>query len=85
MTVGYGHGKGWGIYDAPEPWGPWTVAFTTRDWGQGETHGYRLPTSWIAGGGRRMHLVFSGRKWGTLQNDAFCVLGMGIRLYDEEQ
>jgi hypothetical protein len=81
MTVGYGHGKGWGLFDAPAPWGPWTVAFTTTDWDQGETHGYRLPTKWISDGGRRMYLVFSGRKFGALQNDAFCVRGMELEVF----
>ena len=30
---------GFGIYDAPEPWGPWTTVFLTEDWdvGPGET------------------------------------------------
>src|SRR5205807_1831651 len=30
---------GFTIYDAPEPWGPWTTVFTTDDWdaGPGET------------------------------------------------
>jgi CubicO group peptidase (beta-lactamase class C family) len=84
MTVGYGHGKGWGLYDAPAPWGPWTVAFTANDWGQGETHGYRLATKWMSADGRRMYLVFSGRKWGEVQNDAFCVRGMDLVLFRPE-
>ncbi len=78
MTVGYGHGRGWGIFDAPEPWGPWTTAFHTPDWGLGETHGYRLPTKWISPDGRTMHLVFSGRN----AYDAFCVRSMEVGLYD---
>ena len=41
--LGYNHDGGWGIYDAPEPWGPWTTAFHTANWGLGGTHGYRLP------------------------------------------
>ncbi|HEX8204274.1 MAG TPA: hypothetical protein VF590_27600, partial [Isosphaeraceae bacterium] len=27
--------SGLGIYDAPEPWGPWTTAFVTEDWDVG--------------------------------------------------
>jgi hypothetical protein len=81
LAMGYGHGKGWGIFDAPEPWGPWSVAFSTSDWGQGDTHGYRLPGKWISPDGRRMFLVFSGRKWGQVQNDAFCVRGMELETY----
>jgi len=77
LTVAYGHGKGWGLFDAPHPWGPWTTAFSTPDWGQGETHGYRLPTKWISDDGRTMWLVFSGTK----TNDAFCVRRMMLETY----
>ena len=48
------------ICDAPEPWGPWTVAYQTPHWdvGPGDTCG--LPTKWIGTDGRTVHLVFSG-------------------------
>ena len=51
---------GLGIYDAPEPWGPWTTAFFAESWdvGPGETAG--IPTKWISGDGATLHLVFSG-------------------------
>lgn len=77
LTIAYGHGKGWGLFDAPHPWGPWTTAYSTPDWGQGETHGYRLPTKWISDDGRTMWLVFSGTK----TNDAFCVRRMMLETY----
>ena len=72
MALGYNHESGWGIYDAPEPWGPWTQAFHTARWDVSGTHGYRLPAKWIAADGRSMYLVFSGVK----ENDAFCVRRM---------
>ena len=33
---------GFGIYDAPEPWGPWTTAYFTEEWdvGPGETSSF---------------------------------------------
>ena len=74
LAVGYGHTGGWGIYDAPRPWGPWSVAFHTQDWGLGQTHGYRIPTKWMSSDGRSMALVFSGVK----PNDAFCVRQMQL-------
>jgi hypothetical protein len=77
LAVSYGAGRGWGLFDAPHPWGPWTTAFSTADWGQGQTHGYRLPTKWISPDGRRMGLVYSGTK----ENDGFCVRGMDLDLY----
>ena len=74
LTVGHGHTGGWGIYDAPRPWGPWSAAFETADWGMGRTHGYRIPTKWISPDGHSMALVFSGIK----PNDAFCVRKMTL-------
>ena len=57
---------GFAVYDAPEPWGPWTTAFFTERWdvGPGETASF--PTKWMSGDGRTLHLVFSG-------DDAFSV------------
>ena len=77
MTVDFGHGKGWGLFDSPEPWGPWTVAWSTTAWGQGETHDYRLPSKWISPDGTELWIVFSGTKI----NDAFCVRRMVLEPY----
>ncbi len=51
---------GLAVYDAPEPWGPWTCVFATEAWdvGPGETAGF--PTKWISPDGCTLHLVFSG-------------------------
>jgi hypothetical protein len=51
---------GFGIYDAPEPWGPWTTVFITQNWdvGPGETSSF--PTKWMSADGKTCHLVFSG-------------------------
>jgi hypothetical protein len=73
LAVGYDHSGGWGIFDAPEPWGPWTTAFHTSGWDLDGTHGYRLPAKWISPDGRTMHLIFSGVK----PYDAF-----GVRRFD---
>ncbi len=63
-TIGRGndtrfHG-GFGIYDAPNPWGPWTTAFFTDNWdvGPGETNSF--PTKWMSADGKTAWLVFSG-------------------------
>ena len=55
-----------GIFDAPEPWGPWSTVYYTENWdvGAGETGSF--PTKWMTKDGKTMHLVFSG-------NDAFSV------------
>ena len=51
---------GFGIYDAPEPWGPWTTVTHAPHWDidPGETGS--IPTKWISPDGRTIYLVFSG-------------------------
>jgi CubicO group peptidase (beta-lactamase class C family) len=51
---------GFGVYDAPEPWGPWTTVYFADPWdvGPGETASF--PTKWMSPDGRTLHLVFSG-------------------------
>ena len=51
---------GFGVYDAPQPWGPWTTVFYTPGWdvGPGETSSF--PTKWIGTDGKTCHLLFSG-------------------------
>jgi hypothetical protein len=51
---------GFGVYDAPEPWGPWTTVFLTEAWdvGPGESAGF--PTKWMSTDGRTLYLVSSG-------------------------
>jgi CubicO group peptidase (beta-lactamase class C family) len=78
LAVGYNHRGGWGLYDAPQPWGPWTVAYHTEDWGLGGTHGYRLPAKWISRDGRIMYLLFSGVKRREVSDDAFCLRRMTL-------
>jgi hypothetical protein len=51
---------GFAIYDAAEPWGPWTTIFYTEKWdvGPGETSSF--PPKWMSADGQTLHLVFSG-------------------------
>lgn len=51
---------GFGIYDAPEPWGPWTTVFYTECWDVGPGETASIPTKWISDDGKTIHLVFSG-------------------------
>lgn len=78
MTVAYDFEGGWGIFDAPEPWGPWTTVFHTEKWDVEGTHGYRFPTKWIFNNGKTMYLVFSGLA--AEGYDAFNVRRMDIVL-----
>ena len=62
-----------GIYDAPEPWGPWTSVYYTEDWdvGAGETGSF--PPKWMSEDGKTLYLIFSG-------NDSFSVREVTILL-----
>lgn len=51
---------GFGIYDAPEPWGPWTTVYFTKSWDVGPGETSRFPTKWISADGKTLHLLFSG-------------------------
>ena len=51
---------GFGIYEAPEPWGPWRTVYYTKNWdvGPGETSSF--PTKWMSDDGKTCYLLFSG-------------------------
>jgi hypothetical protein len=80
LALDYDASGDWGIFDAPEPWGPWTTVFHNRvsktgsgtQWEIPGTHGYRLPAKWISRDGRKMTLIFSGVRLKDTTYDAFC-------------
>jgi CubicO group peptidase (beta-lactamase class C family) len=78
LVVSYGHNGGWGLFDAPQAWGPWSVVFHSEYWGLGETHGYRIPTKWISNGGHELTLIFSGLIYNGVSYDAFCTRKMRL-------
>lgn len=58
------HGPGFGLFAAPEPWGPWRTLYYDDDFvgGKGDGEGayhYRFPAKWISDDGRRMTMVYS--------------------------
>jgi hypothetical protein len=80
MALAFDRLGGWGLFDAPSPWGPWTTAFFTPAWDLGETHGYRLPSKWISTDGTELQVVVSGRTRPGMHYDAFSVRPMMLRL-----
>jgi hypothetical protein len=50
---------GLAVYDAPEPWGPWTTAFYTEQWDIGPGDSASFPTKWMSADGKTAWLVFS--------------------------
>ena len=63
-----------GIFDAPEPWGPWTTVLYEDAWGEGHillnTFSWLIPTKWQSADGCQFSLIFSGRK----ENDSWNML-----------
>ncbi len=66
---------GFGVYEAPEPWGPWRTVYFTRNWdvGPGETSSF--PAKWMSLDGKTAHLVFSGDDYFSVRKATF--LGTG--------
>ena len=56
---------GFAIYDAPNPWGPWTIAFETRQWDVGPGESMHLPTKWM--NADELWLLFSGDDFFSLR------------------
>jgi hypothetical protein len=50
---------GFGIYDAPEPWGPFTTAFFVTSWDMGPGECNAIPTKWLSSDGKSGFLVSS--------------------------
>lgn len=58
---------GFGIYDAPEPWGPWTTVYFTTEWDVGPGERGTFPTKWMSADGKTCYLVFSGNDYFALR------------------
>lgn len=60
-----------GVFDAPEPWGPWTTVLYNNAWGEGHvplnTFYWSFPTKWMSDDGLGFTLLFTGRE----ENDSF--------------
>ena len=62
------HGEGTGqlgVFEAPDPWGPWATVDYEDDWGglnetAGPGNGLQFPAKWISDDGRTLWAVFSG-------------------------
>jgi hypothetical protein len=63
-----------GLFDAPEPWGPWTTVAYDDAWGGGhvEVSGFfwSFPNKWMSADGTRFTMVFTGKNsndsWNTV-------------------
>jgi CubicO group peptidase (beta-lactamase class C family) len=62
---------GFGVYDAPEPWGPWTTVFFARKWDVGPGENCSFPTKWMSVDGKTGWLVFSGEDHFSVRKASF--------------
>lgn len=62
---------GFGIFEAPEPWGPWHTVYYTKKWdvGPGETASF--PVKWMSSDGKICHLLFSGDDYFSVRRVEF--------------
>jgi len=64
-----------GVYDAPEPWGPWTAVLYVNPWSIGlqnetKTVFWNFSNKWLSADGKDFVLVYTGEgedNWGTVE------------------
>jgi hypothetical protein len=65
-STGSTHTPSLGVFDAPEPWGPWTTAYYDDGWASPPEEGrwmihHKFPTAWMSADGCTLWLAFSGQ------------------------
>ncbi|MCB0669284.1 MAG: hypothetical protein KDC80_25850 [Saprospiraceae bacterium] len=59
------------IFDASQPWGPWTTVYYDKEWGKGHiplnTFYWNFANKWLSEDGQAFSMIFTGRK----ENDSF--------------
>jgi hypothetical protein len=60
--VGEGpHNPSLGVFEAPEPWGPWRTVYYDDHWaGNDQVYHHKFPTKWMSPDGKTMWLLYSG-------------------------
>lgn len=65
------HTAALGVFDAPEPWGPWTTVSYDSQWSAtNRTYHHKFPTKWMSADGRTLWLLYSGLDGGLY---TFCL------------
>ncbi|MHC4400055.1 MAG: DUF4185 domain-containing protein [Planctomycetota bacterium] len=78
-----------GVFDAPQPWGPWTTVAYDESWGNMGLEGHGLncdfPQKWMEPDGRTMWCIFSvygsGAKQGVNAHDRFNLVKATLTLH----
>jgi len=77
LTTWHAWDGSWGIFDAPEPWGPWTTVAYYKQWLDDiPKFGFDFPQKWMSRDGLALWMVFSGTK----KYDSFNVIRGKITL-----
>ncbi len=69
---------GFGVYEAPEPWGPWATVYFTHCWDTGPGECASFPPKWMSEDGRTVHLVASS-------NNTFSVRKAVLQIASEKE
>ncbi|MEZ4991241.1 MAG: hypothetical protein R2824_12545 [Saprospiraceae bacterium] len=70
---------GFGLYEAPEPWGPWRTVYYTEQWDVGPGEMATFPVKWMSEDGKTCWLVFSGEDAFSVRKVVFEVQESGRR------
>jgi CubicO group peptidase (beta-lactamase class C family) len=62
---------GLGIFEAPEPWGPWKTVYYTMDWDIGPGETASIPTKWMSEDGKSCYYLFSGDDYFSVRGVSF--------------
>jgi hypothetical protein len=62
------HTPALGVFEAPEPWGPWSVVYYNDDFSGGYAFHHKFPTKWMSADGTSMWLLYSGSNTGASCN-----------------
>lgn len=78
LTVRHDCSGGWGIFDAPEPWGPWTTVAYYNNWIDSKCKlTFIFNQKWTSTDGTTMWIAFSGRR----EYDSFNVIKAKFNLW----
>ena len=69
------HTAALGVFEAPEPWGPWSTVYYDDHWSVKDgkdcrTYHHRFPPKWMSADGKTMWLLYSGLDCGLY---SFCM------------
>ena len=70
---------GFGVYEAPEPWGPWRTVYFTEKWDVGPGDASSLPTMWMSLDGQTCHIAFAGDDCLSVRRVRFSVVPEVLR------